>query len=460
MRLQPKMQRQHQGTALVIGLVLLVVATILAVVGMQSSTFQERMASNQHNKAISFMAAEMGGAYLVEELARMGFVADLDPQAFPFPVGSDQEPLEAGGFGYFYISAMQVVTGDPDLGLPDSLTASIIGVSRENINGDDLAQTELEVSIESFLILAGGGTSDAAINLVGDVDEFVMPNSNSLTVYGTAGEDGTYGPAVGTLKGSDAAAIETELASKGNVDGECPNGPRLCNYHGGITAGNFHEFWQTPDEIWNFVDATCAQAGSADGRNTTGLVANTNDTVRCGSDVPGNTIARGRPSDRAEAMRMKTTVVTGDANMNFSGGQTGAGLLVVTGDLYANGNPSWDGIIIVLGGVYDVKGGGNGILDGTIYVLNLDPSNDRVTWSTAGGGTATYNHNCDKIEAALDTLGTYDPEDDPPSTARNIFGDAHGCEPVGGLGPGAAPDPRREYRVQRWVEVLRGGNPG
>lgn len=441
----------ESGTALVIGLVLLVAATLLAVVGLQSSNFQERMASNQNNKAVSFKAAEMGGAYLLEQLVQMGYVEEVDPADFGFPLGSDATPITAGGSGYFFIDDIEVISNDPDI-----LRASVVGVSRENLRGTNLALSELELRIESFVVLAGGGTSDAAINLVGPVAEFVAPNSNSLSVWGTPGGDGTYGPAVGTLYGDDRDEIENGLASKGNVDGECPNGPRLCNYHGGISAGGFDDFWTTPERIWEFIDTACNEAGSTfdPGRATTGIFSDGGDTKRCGTSVPGNTIARGSPAARAEAMRMKTTVVTGDANLNFSGGQTGAGLLIVTGNLYANGNPSWDGLIIVLGGTYDVKGGGNGVLDGTIYVLNLDPDDDSVTWRTAGGGTATYNHNCDKINEAIDTLGSYDPDrEGEDRTARDLIGDAHGCNPVA-AGPGAAPDPRVEYRVQRWVEVL------
>lgn len=430
---------KESGAALIIGLVLLIIATLLAVVTMQSSNFQEKMASNQNNKSISFMAAEMGGAYLLEELADMGFVEEVSPNDLPFALGTISEPLEAGGSGYFYIDAIDLISNDPDI-----LRASIIGVSREESGGPNLALTELELRIQVTYVETGGGPSDAAINLVGSVAEFRAPDSNALAVYGTPGDDGTYGPAVATLDDSDRDYIEGVLASKGNVGGECPNGPRLCNYHGGIGVGGFSDFWTDPSKdqgLLDFIDAACAEAA-----------LDTTDTIRCGNNVPSNTIARGSPNAKAEAMRMKTTIVTGDANMRFSGGHTGAGLLVVTGNLYANGNPSWDGIIIVLGGTYDVKGGGNGGINGTIYVLNTDPADNSVTWKTAGGGNATYNHDCNKIFEAVATLGSYDSED-PPTTARNIFGDAHGCAPIG-VGPVPPAESRIEYWVQRWVEVL------
>ncbi|WP_019590464.1 MULTISPECIES: PilX N-terminal domain-containing pilus assembly protein [unclassified Thioalkalivibrio] len=51
--------KQHQqGAALVVGLILLVVITLLAVAGMQNTVLQERMAGNMHDRNLAFQAAE------------------------------------------------------------------------------------------------------------------------------------------------------------------------------------------------------------------------------------------------------------------------------------------------------------------------------------------------------------------------------------------------------------------
>ncbi|WP_019591513.1 PilX N-terminal domain-containing pilus assembly protein [Thioalkalivibrio sp. ALE20] len=53
--------KQHQqGAALVVGLILLVVITLLAVAGMQNTVLQERMAGNMHDRNLAFQQAEAG----------------------------------------------------------------------------------------------------------------------------------------------------------------------------------------------------------------------------------------------------------------------------------------------------------------------------------------------------------------------------------------------------------------
>lgn len=53
-------KRRQQGTALIVGLVLLLVITLLAVAGMQNTVLQERMAGNMHDQNLAFQQAEAG----------------------------------------------------------------------------------------------------------------------------------------------------------------------------------------------------------------------------------------------------------------------------------------------------------------------------------------------------------------------------------------------------------------
>ncbi|MBD0326243.1 MAG: hypothetical protein ICV68_07425 [Pyrinomonadaceae bacterium] len=65
-----------------------------------------------------------------------------------------------------------------------------------------------------------------------------------------------------------------------------------------------------------------------------------------------------------------------DGNCNLDGG---AGLLVVTGTLNMNGNPNFNGLILVLGGGRVTRdGGGNGDVQGTMLVAAFER-----TWSAA-----------------------------------------------------------------------------
>lgn len=449
-----RVTRKEKGAALVVGIVLLVVSTLLALVAIQSSTFQERMASNQYNKTISLMAAEFGAGALIEEITAAGYdPSDGLAQWEADVVGSEGSPASAGAEGGFYWVELLSHIDIPDPG--DPLRLAVHGVSRNEAGGPNLGRTQLHLEVDVLTIPPGGGESDdAALNFIHDLEEYRAPNSNSFTVTGAQEDGATAGPAIGVNSDSDRDALIEALGPDG-VD-------RLHNYDGGIVSKDYGPFWNnlrsnsegnylfsggdTSDKgaLQQFVDLVCEEVGSA----------------RCGTSVPDDTTGRGSKG-KAAANVPKITVVRGDALVDFGGGIEGAGLLIVEGDLYMNGNPSWDGIIITLGGTIDVSGGGNGVFNGTIYSLDMDtagplwePKNEGINWITRGGGNAAYNHNCDMVEMALDLLGpaTYD-DDGLPISARAVFGDNHGCGPAG-QGPGTGEDdPRTEY-VFQWVEVL------
>ena len=425
---------KEKGAALVVGIVLLVVSTLLALVAIQSSTFQERMASNQHNKTVSLMAAEYGAGHFIDAITSDGYDASQDVSQWG--VGSESNPLSAGNRGgFFWVDLINHAGVDEDNNeVP--LRVAVHGVSRNDANSPDLGKTELHLEADILVFPPGGGESDdAAINFIHALNEYRAPNSNAFTVTGAQEDGETTGPAIGVSNTTDRDALIDELGPDG-VN-------RLDNYDGGIVSKDYGEFWNTPTTLQQFVNLVCSEAGA-----------------RCGTSVAANTTGRGK--NKAAAMVPKITVVRGDATVDFGGGSVGAGLLIIEGDLYMNGNPSWDGIIITLGGTIDVSGGGNGVFNGTIYSLDMNTStnpwglnNQGINWITRGGGTAAYNHNCSMVEMALELLNdpTYD-ADDNPLNARALFGDNHGCGPAGaGAGTGED-DPRTQY-VFRWVEVLQ-----
>lgn len=95
----------------------------------------------------------------------------------------------------------------------------------------------------------------------------------------------------------------------------------------------------------------------------------------------------------------------------------GAGLLIVTGDLILNGNPSFKGIILVLGeGSINRNGGGNGNIYGSIYVAKFArswPASENgqphpflaPTFNTNGGGNADLRYDSNWVQKAKDSLG-------------------------------------------------------
>lgn len=70
----------QRGAALAIGLILLAVASLATITSISTGVMQERMTANQDNKARSFMAAEAGGASLVDWINANGW-----PTASRFP---------------------------------------------------------------------------------------------------------------------------------------------------------------------------------------------------------------------------------------------------------------------------------------------------------------------------------------------------------------------------------------
>lgn len=113
----------------------------------------------------------------------------------------------------------------------------------------------------------------------------------------------------------------------------------------------------------------------------------------------------------------KFTFVDGDLSLSGSG----AGLLVVTGDLTLNGNFDFDGLILVLGGWKDAggtlhggnlerDGGGNGTVAGAIVVSHFDRTTNggflSTTFDTDGGGKSDIEYDSQKAGNALNTLAS------------------------------------------------------
>ena len=98
-------------------------------------------------------------------------------------------------------------------------------------------------------------------------------------------------------------------------------------------------------------------------------------------------------------------VVNGDYTLPGSG----SGILLVTGTLTMSGNPSWNGLILVVGKGNVVKnGGGNGTLDGSLLVANMfsdpgtwthpialglnnPPGTPTIAWNGGGNATVQYD---------------------------------------------------------------------
>lgn len=88
----------------------------------------------------------------------------------------------------------------------------------------------------------------------------------------------------------------------------------------------------------------------------------------------------------------------------------GAGLLIVTGKLTMNGNPNFDGLILVLGaGEVERNGGGNGDLHGAMMIARFDVGGAggflAPKFVTHGGGSSEFRYDSRALEAARTLSG-------------------------------------------------------
>jgi len=99
------------------------------------------------------------------------------------------------------------------------------------------------------------------------------------------------------------------------------------------------------------------------------------------------------------------TFVDGDCVLPTAGG---AGLLVVTGSLTADGNAPYKGLVLVLGGGTVLRnGGGNGESLGSVIVARFGTSGDFLapSFESNGSGTSSMQYDSDWVRRALASPG-------------------------------------------------------
>jgi hypothetical protein len=128
------------------------------------------------------------------------------------------------------------------------------------------------------------------------------------------------------------------------------------------------------------------------------------------ADQKANAISQGRyfttfTGDSGSAGNPQFTFVDGDCSLTG-----GAGLLIVTGNLEMSGNPSFNGLILVLGGGgINRNGGGNGNIYGAIACASFGSTGgfgfSAASFHTNGGGNATIQYDSDAVRQALNMSG-------------------------------------------------------
>ena len=139
-----------------------------------------------------------------------------------------------------------------------------------------------------------------------------------------------------------------------------------------------------------------------------------NSLIQTIHDLPQTTVVPAGSSDAnvnlGDVSHLKVVVAEGD--FSLSQGRSGAGILVVKGQLTFSGNFSYTGIIMVVGkGIMVRSGGGNGTISGTVWVANTAGSDGivgtaddvigPVTVDMSGGGASNFQYCSSAVNNAL-----------------------------------------------------------
>lgn len=376
-------QSKQQGVALILSLLILLVLTVLGVAAMNSTLMQERMAGNARTQAEVFETSSEGVTraleFFYENGGDLGVLDDaensydlacgqlfgnydsFDPdsaEAWAFPAdGSWQLSSEAGDNPSLeqrmYCCETWTQSTDAD-GDPICVEkpSKLFALNRATFmggtdNSESLALREIEVQ------LAESEPDDptCAVCVPGEIGSVSGPNSDALSLDGACG-----------------AAVVTEPGQEGTFK----SGIRdrvLGNFDGGVVGDQMGSPWNDPIALAEFVfwvklglptGSSAADAGVGDS-SVRGLYIDEDD-FNGGNDAFGT-----------EANPQITYI---DGNASFGGNASGAGIMIVRGTLEWNGTPKFDGLLISLGGGFDVGGGGRGgNAAGSMVITSLESTN-------------------------------------------------------------------------------------
>ncbi len=402
--------RKQQGVALILSLLLLFVLVLIGVAGFNNTHVQERSAGNARLQAVAFEAAAAGANNAINFFdAHHGLGPDQlcgtpDHEGWEGPTAwvnmgavggatlrqrlyslADEYPCSAEEQ-----AALFCTPGDR----PPSSQLFVLSRGEVTVDGKIVAQRDVEVRLE-LGSTGGAGDGCGAICIPGcSTGTMTFPNSNKFFVRGGGG------PAI--TAGCQAAANQIMAAT------ELSNTPQA-NYVGGIAATTPGSPWDSPANVELFRQNLKASAQAAQAAGTC--------QANCYSDVSVNKSGNDRYGTSVDP---QITYIEGDAS--FGGNISGAGILVVNGNLTWSGTPKFDGLIIVLGSTFSATGGGNGGNGGSLVVLNAkgatgDNFGPASLNFNPGGGNAEYKFNCTTLWDAHDMLddagkGMWSPECD------------------------------------------------
>jgi type IV pilus assembly protein PilX len=157
-RMQSQLPRRERGAALVIGLIMLLILTILAFTGVNTATTELAMASNEQFRR---NAAEASAAGVEESIASLGLVGTTAGATATLPeaaLGDDDVTT--------YASITRYV-GD-ETNLPQSSADKFIGLHYEIESTGTSARNARDVQTQGVMVItATGGGGDETLTSIG-----------------------------------------------------------------------------------------------------------------------------------------------------------------------------------------------------------------------------------------------------------------------------------------------------
>ncbi len=148
----------QRGAALVIGLVLLLILTLLAITGMNTATTELVMAGNEQFRRAAAMASTAG---IEEAIADIGTVPTV-PGAAPTRV--QDVPVGVAATDRFTTSTRYV---GEETGLPQSSVDRFIGLHYEIVSTGTSARNASDQQVQGVFVVAGAGGGGNGIGRIG-----------------------------------------------------------------------------------------------------------------------------------------------------------------------------------------------------------------------------------------------------------------------------------------------------
>jgi hypothetical protein len=377
-----------RGMALVIALLLLLVLTILGVASMSNVVMQERMAGNVNLQTWAFEAASAGVTATLQfaEPVNWGVDSSGDPRMCTRGGGEwIAEPLDfieitipnlPNGLRVGYtqrLGCFEPENQPEEWADFDEVPLQLLVLNRGEVRRgttEVLARREVEVRVDRR------GEADCLLTLgkldLGGID---MGNSKQGIVDGGPG-----GCPIRTSDPATAAEMRRQLIGNGGnslIGNYQPNPP-------GIHAAPLRGIWGNAENLARATNAVKIGVRAYNAWETQGIGA-----VDCDALPPGlncDNLPPGWAPQPNPFMSCRGTLYTGNVttapadpwainyitgNLDVGGGSIVRGMNFVERGMLFNGNATYRGDLIILGGLLDVRGFGNAGNTGSLHLHSL-----------------------------------------------------------------------------------------